>query len=279
MNKNDIIDSYQKHAALAQFHRWYLVYEKPEYGINNALDILADDITVKSGLGEAHGHEEYASRVKQISPTWKNSHHICSVKFEDNTHLKAEIRYLNQGMLPDGKVRSADLTYHIELKAGLGILPKLSCVEIVQNSETCVDQFEDMYVQNRVLSLVHYWLALAENPARDSQPAKEILAEGFRLNFSSGAITTFDKFDRWLTGPAAQLSHAAHVASDIQIQPMGSGNYAFSAVMDWEGIRPDGLEMIAKTQHNWTIIDEPSDRFARIQSIDVEILNPFTMKN
>jgi len=45
--------------------------------------------------------------------------------------------------------------------------------------------------------------------------------------------------------------------------------------LDWHGIRNDGVIMKAKTQHTWTVADEPSERFAKVESINVSILEPF----
>jgi hypothetical protein len=41
-----------QHAALAQMHRLYQIYESPDPRIENALDILTPDIKLKSGHRE-----------------------------------------------------------------------------------------------------------------------------------------------------------------------------------------------------------------------------------
>lgn len=70
MSTEEITAGYKKHAALTQLHRWYLLYEEPRYGIENQLDILAEDVRVASGLGEAKGHAQYAERVQQLPTEW-----------------------------------------------------------------------------------------------------------------------------------------------------------------------------------------------------------------
>ena len=74
MTTQEIKDGFREHAALTQFHRWYLLYEEPKYGIDNQLDILGSDVAIKSGLGEAKGHQQYVDRVKQIPTSWENAH-------------------------------------------------------------------------------------------------------------------------------------------------------------------------------------------------------------
>jgi hypothetical protein len=66
LNESDIGSSYRKHAALAQFHRWYQYYELPTSSLANQLDILDANIQLKSGVGEGAGHEAYKARVAAI---------------------------------------------------------------------------------------------------------------------------------------------------------------------------------------------------------------------
>jgi hypothetical protein len=282
MLKKDIVESYKKHAALAQFHRWYLLYENADYGLANTLDILTPEIIVKSGLGEAHGHEEYAARVGKLPGTWKNAHELKNIDVvlavDDSVQLTADITYCNQGMLAGGKIRVAELTYRCLLRPTEDLLPKFDRIEITQNKEGEAEAFVSMYARNRVMSLAHYWFALIEGPARDPEPVKEILADGFSLNFSRGPITDFDGFEKWLTGPAAQFSSTAHVLSKISVQSPQNNEFLLTFETDWGGILPDDTEMTVKTRHAWTVVDNPSHRFARIKSVNVEVLEPLRPK-
>ena len=279
MTEDDIRDGYKEHAALAQFYRWYQFYERPEGGIGNALDILTEDVTVISGLGTANGHDEYEARVLQLPETWLNAHHVEMAEIahgEDGAMtLSAKVTYQNKGLLPDGAVREADLTYTVALIPGEDVLPKLSNVQIEQNSESTVEAFEDAYAENRMLSLVHYWLALIEDPTRNPEPVREILADDFSLNFSSGAITDFDGFKAWLAGPGSQVAASTHMIGDFSVAAVDKGTYEVSMTFDWAGITPDGTELVAKTKHDWTVENDVTERFARIKSVDVEVLEPF----
>ena len=279
MTQDEIRQGYKEHAALTQFYRWYQVYERPEGGIENAINILTEDVSLTSGLGTGNGHAEYRARVAQLPDAWGNAHHVKST---DITHwddgsmtLTANIVYQNTGMLPDGEVRQADLKYTVELVSGDAVLPLFSHVVIEQDSESTVETFEDAYAENRMRSLVHYWLALIEDPARNPEPVREILADGFSLNFSSGAITDFDGFKDWLAGPGSQIAASTHVISDFSVTEKDGGTYQVSMSFGWEGITPDGTELVAKTQHIWIVENDVTDRFARIKTVDVEVLEPF----
>lgn len=278
----EIKQGYKQHAALAQLHRWYLLYEEPEYGIENALDILTDDIRVKSGLGEAKGHEQYSERVKQLPTTWKNAHDVQTpsiiINDDGSIQLTTDITYLNKGLLEDGSVRSAELTYTMSLSPSDSVLPKFTDIEISQNSDGIADTFVPRYAQNRLWSLVHYWLAIIEDPARNADPVEEILTTNFSLNFSSGAITDIEGFREWLAGPGSQVTASTHRVSNFTYELLGENRYGVKMDFDWNGILPDSTEMTAKTRHSWTVVDNRTERFARIQSIDVEVLEPFTPK-
>ena len=52
-----------------------------------------------------------------------------------------------------------------------------------------------------------------------------------------------------------------------------------SAEFEWHGILADNNEMSARSRHNWLIVDNPKERFARIKIIDVEMLKPFAANN
>ncbi|WP_179380918.1 hypothetical protein [Jannaschia marina] len=283
MTQDEIRRGFEEHAALAQYHRWYQFYERPEGGVGNSLDILTEDVTVTSGLGTANGHAEYQARVTQLPASWKNAHHVRSTEIthndDDTMRLTAEITYQNQGLLEDGAVRAADLTYTVDLVPGEGVLPLLSEVKIDQNSESTVEGFDDAYTENRMKSLVHYYLALIEDPSRDPEPMRELFAEGISLNFSSGAITDFEGFAAWLAGPGSQVEASTHEIENFSVEETGENTYAVSMEFDWFGIAPDGTELLARTKHDWTVENDVTERFARIKTVDVEVLEPFRPKD
>ena len=282
MTEEEIRNGYKVNAALAQFHRWYQYYERPEGGINNALDILTENVKVVSGLGEANGQEEYKSRVTQLPNKWKNAHFPKDTKVTFNNdgtfNLSANITYLNEGLNPEGKIREADLNYTMTLEPQSDVLPKFRSIEITQKSEGFADTFVDAYAINRMRSLVHYWLALIEDPSRNPEPVEEILADDFSLNFSSGSITDFNGFKEWLAGPGSQVTASTHVISNFKAEETADGEFSIQMDFDWEGILPNGTELIAKTRHNWIATNDVTERFARIKSVDVEVLEPFRPK-
>lgn len=279
MTEQDIKNGFKEHAAKAQFYRWYQYYERSEGGIENAIDILSPDVRVKSTLGEAKGTDAYRERVAQLPTTWKNAHFVNNVETtieEDGTvSLNAEITYLNEGANEDGSLRAADLNYTTKLTTSDTLLPKFSSIEIDLDKMSDQTEYKDAYATNRALSVVHYWLAIIEDPARDPEPAKEILADGFALNFSSGAITDFEGLKAWLTGPAASVSASSHSLKNFSANADNDQEITLTVGFDWQGILPDGTRLEAETLHNWTLTNDITERFARIKRVDVEIIKPF----
>ena len=282
MQTDEIKQGYIKHAALAQLYRWYLFYEHPDYGIDNALNILSSDIKVSSSLGDASGHEEYVKAVSQLPASWKNSHNVhmpsVVINSEGVINLTTDITYLNHGSLENDAIRTAELSYVMTLESDDTILPKFTQITIAQKSEGTTEAFVPSYRHNRVSSLIHYWMALIEDPSRNAEPVKEILSDEFSLNFSSGSITSFDQFREWLAGPGSQVVASTHEVSNLVTEEIAEGVFSATMDLDWNGILPNASEMTAKTRHSWVIEDDPTQRFARIRTMDVEILEPFAPK-
>jgi hypothetical protein len=274
----DVRQGYVKHAAMAQLHRWYQIYENPETTIANQLDFLARDIKLKSGLGEGVGHEAYVQRIGQLPKSWKNAHFVRSslikIGADGVISLDASLTYLNQGMKPDGSVRAAELAYTTTLQPTDAVLPEFSQIEITQLSEGTAPEFRPAYPENRVLSLMHYWLALIEDPKRRLEPFRDVLANGFELQFSSGPITDFKAFEQWFRGPASAMVASTHEIGNFSCESIDQNTYRAQADFAWQGILPNDQRMVGKTRHRWTVVDDPKERFARIQTLAVDVLEP-----
>jgi hypothetical protein len=138
-----------------------------------------------------------------------------------------------------------------------------------------VEDIKNSHMRTRLLTLVHRWLELVENPERTPEPFQEIIAEDILFNFSSGAIENFEDLSAWINGPASSVAYSKHELSEFRFEKISEAEYTLWVTMDWNGLLPNGKHMTAKTLHNWTVVDNPSDRFARIKTIKVEVLEPF----
>lgn len=278
----EIENSYHEKAAITQLMRWYQYYENADIGIENQLDILDAGFSVTSPSGTATGHAEYKAAVSQFPDTWKNAHDLQTVAVTVNDDgtlgLTAEIIYSNLGMTESLVAQrmgyEATLSYNAR-----DTLPKFTNMTITPVGPAEVDAFEETYVQNRLMTLVTYWIYLVENPARDAEPFKEILAPELDIMFSAEgqAIIDYDGIAAWVAGPVSSLPATRHVIGPVTYSELEPGRYEVSVGFDWQGIRPDGKRMTAKTEHNWIVTDDPTERFARVEKIRVETIEPFAV--
>lgn len=282
---DDVIrDSYHEKAAVTQLMRWFQYYENNAVGLDNQRDILMEGFSVVSPSGKAEGRDQYEVAVQQFPTDWQNAHDVRDVAVrlnEDGTlGLTAGIIYSNIGIAEDGAVSAQRIGYEAVLEyTGDEQLPRFSSMVITPIAPEPVTDFNDTYVQNRLASLVNYWIALVEHPGRDPEPFREILAPELDIKFSAegDTYTSYDDIATWVTGPVSSLPATRHVISPVSYSVLGDGRYELSVGFDWLGMRPDGKRMSAKTQHTWVVTDDPIERFARVERIRVEMIEPFAI--
>jgi hypothetical protein len=273
---------YQRHAALAQYYRWFQLAENRDSTVENALDILDANVALKSSQGEDIGHSAFRARAAKIPKSWHHAHYVndAAIKFNaDGTMaLIAHVTYLNQGILPNGATRSANLTYKTALRPTDTVLPKFTRIEIVQNGVTSAPSLVSQYGANRARSLVYYYLALIDNPKRNAEPFREILADNFALKFSVGKLDTFEKFKSWYDRSTAPVKVSSHTLNSMTYDEVAADTFKVVADFDWQGILADGRVMVGRTLNTWIFTNNPKERFARIKSADVKMLVPFQPK-
>lgn len=267
-------ESYRKHAVRAQLHRWWQHYENPEAGLQNQLDVLDENIVVQSIAGDAHGHDEFAEAVLQLPSDWQNGHLLtnCTVDLDDDDgiSLSVDLDYYNVGMLPDDGVSKSTVSYIAEMQPTDQILPKFTKISITQNDQKAVTEFRDAFVENRMRSLVHYFTALVENPARDPEPFREVLTSQFSFHYTDDPINTVEKLTAWVTGPLSSVIASEHVINEVKIEPLGASRYALTVKMKSQAMFPDKSGIISKNNQTWTVHDTLSDRFPRIEKITID---------
>ncbi len=270
----------QSHLAKAQYYRWYQLYERPmnEARIANQMDLFMDTIVIESAAGTMKGKENYPERLT-VYKGWKNAHHVQNVAVTTHengkTQIIADIKY--QNIKPDGKKASYTIDYVMEVENNLKALPKLSKVSIKTKGET-QDSFKDAYPNNRVNSLMYYWIANMEQLDGNVKPFEELLTKEFELNFStSSQIKTLSELEIWLNETPKQLIQSSHYPENLIIKVIDENTFEVSVAFDWYAIAKNGQKMKAKTQHKWIVIDNPNERFARIKKADVSQIEPLSM--
>ncbi|WP_109829304.1 alpha/beta fold hydrolase [Reichenbachiella versicolor] len=280
-NSSDMTKTREQHLAKVQLYRWYQLYERQMNTdrINNQLEILTEDVSIKSVSGEMKGKSNYPERLSAYDG-WKNAHHVKDVSVvstEEEVKLEADIHY--QNIRPDGVSSSYTIHYHTSLEKSENELPQFSSLEMEITSETD-EEFKDAYPENRAKSLMHYWLANMESLDGKVAPFEELLAEGFTLNFStSDPINTVEGLEKWLNGSPLQLKESSHSPKNFSIKTIVENEYEMSVEFEWEGVTKEDTRLKAVTKHTWYIVDNPNDRFAKILKVDVsQIQTPHEVK-
>lgn len=155
---------------------------------------------------------------------------------------------------------------HAEMTALDGTLPHLVDVDGAPAPATALSSD----ARNRLLSLIHYFTSLVENPARDPAPFHEVLTDNFALHYIDPPVSTHAMLDDWVTGRLASVVASNHRIHDVSFETTGDGVYLVTVAMESEALFPDGSGVISKNRQSWRVIDDPSERFARIAEIRIE---------
>ena len=271
---NMIKSTKNTHAALTQYYRWYQLYEGElsDVRIDNQMDILSDDVLIKSAAGEMKGSANYPARLA-VYKGWKNAHHVQDVnvtEMEDGKlNLEADIIY--QNIKPTGEESIYSLHYSTFLEKSEGeLLPLFTELNLAPTGKLEPKPFEAAYVNNRVMSLLHYWLLNMEQLDGKVAPFEELLAPGFALDFSTaGMIKSTEKLSTWLQTVPTQLKLSSHFPQNFTVKIVGENQYEMEVDLVWRGVTKDGKAVKATTHHVWLVVDDPNERFARIKAAKI----------
>lgn len=274
MLQKEKIASQWVHLVLAQYHRWYQVYERPftPQRVANQLNLLTDDIIVEGKSGVSHGKQEYVERLK-LFEGWKNAHHVQSTSVQlhgdDNFSLHAEILY--QNIRPNQERMSYKIHYEVLLTKTPSSLPLFKYVKIVPLETIENPLFEDAYISNRAISFMHYWCYCMEACHGNSAVFKELLSSKFQLQLSTypTPIENWTQFDNWVQTVQNQVQESSHYPKNFKVKENSDGTISVTVTFDWKGTMLSGKSLTAETQHEWILENNPDERFCRMKSMKV----------
>jgi len=297
-----IRQGYRAHAALAQFYRWFLYFDSASMAPEDHLDILTPKARFLTGRGAGEGRLDYGAQAKNVPAQWQNAHFIRSVvlSFLENDRVKidADVVFVNHGAVGSNLVHSARLEVKAnmdgpdglitgleegasdeqQLAHAVSILPKMSLLEINRRQSGITPKWRGSYEENRLKSLLHYWLYAVENPNREAHTFHPILSEAFRLNFPSGSVTSNAELGKWLAGPASAATSIHYEILDLSYEILGPGQYELDVELDWYGIMDGGEELTGRVNQVMLVEDNFKDPFARIKSIREQEITPGTLR-
>lgn len=266
------------HAALAQLHRWWQIYESPNPEVH--FDIFAEDFVIDSATGQFKGLEAYKKRLQDFKG-WKNAHHLKKATITKSTpeeiELSAQLSY--QNIRPNGEKIAYDLQYDAVLVKRPGDLPVFKLIKLRPIGNSLDTTFVDAYAENRLKSFTHYWLYLMETSQGDAAPFKELLVEPYALDLGqANPVATWQGFETWAKSVPTWLAKSSHKIINESTAPapsIESGLIKAYWEFDWQGLSIKNQPMIAETHHRWVLNANQGLRFASMKEMKVEVIVPF----
>ncbi|MDI9320577.1 MAG: hypothetical protein QM530_08910 [Phycisphaerales bacterium] len=265
------------HSVLAQYHRWYQVYEVPftNNTIANQKGILSDEVEITSQNGTTKGKEGLEDRLS-VFTNWQNAHHVqkTEVKLLGNGDIALEADILYQNIRPDNSKYSYTIHYSAILEERENDLPIFKMLNLQPTGIIEDFKFEEAYTENRAKSFMHYWLYLMECPNVDR--FKELLDKKFILHLSTGeTISDFENFKSWIQSTQSKLKTSTHQYKNLEIRNNTDNTIKVNVDFEWKGITVEHKKMIAETHHEWIISNDTENRFAKMKQMNVTALKPF----
>jgi hypothetical protein len=272
--KKRLEESFVKHAALAQLYRWCGHHELGGSDHADPSDLLSEDAVVKLADGTVCRARDYWAAALEFPSACRNAHvlksHHLDVMSDGRITLTATLDRYHVSSLSSAGVRNTPTRCKAVMTPLAGTLPRFAKIEISKEATQETKRFEYSPARNRLLSLVHYFTSLVENPARDSVPFREVLTDDFALHYVEPPVSTHAMLDAWVTGRLASVIASNHVIHDVAFEPVGQDDYAVTIVMESEALFPDGSGIISKNSQNWLVTDNAAERFARIKHVRID---------
>ncbi len=271
VSKSAIRASYLEQAKLTQAHAWLALgmsnaqtYARREYVQSGGFEITL------SGVGELA-----ASLPSQA----KRSDLIRSAVLADAWRLDDHDALRVSGVVADpdsdNSFFSADIGFRFDAEPAR--LPPLAKIEMTLTGEAEAPGRSADLIKSRLLSTNHRWHTLVEDPNRTPEPFQELLGERFKMEFGYGSVNSYKELRQWVYGSASSVNASRHDMVSVSWRVLNGGEYEAMFVLDWLGLNKDDKTMAAKTEHTWTLSDDPSEPYPRIQHMAVRFLEPFSV--
>ncbi|MGP3690631.1 hypothetical protein ACTVZO_39075 [Streptomyces sp. IBSNAI002] len=274
--------SRRRHAATAQFHRWFQLYERPRDAerVERQLRLFADgfEITTADG-GRITTRDAYREGITAYGPEERHAHHVRHLTITEidrhRLRLDAEVRY--ERLDASGRATGATIAYEGELIGSVDFEPLFTTLKMTVVDRLAEAAFTDAYPANRALSVIHRFLSLVEAPDLGGNAYDEFLGKDAELDLVLGTatITSREELARWLAesshrvaaGTSRHTVEAFHVAADHD------GLYTVGIDLDWNGATAAGEPVAARLRYDWTLHDT-GERFCRLVRSRNEPLSP-----
>lgn len=271
VSRDVIRTSYLEQAKLTQAHAWlalgmhHTLREAREETLQSQkfeIEITGADQFTRSGLSETERAD--LLRSARLEDVWNlDAGEVLRVKGVV-VASNSEVLYYN-----------VIVSFHFDAEPAL--LPPISRIDIAVVDQAEKPESPADLVKSRLLSTNHRWHTLVEDPNRTPEPFKELLGERFKMEFGHGSVNSYAELEKWVYGSASSINASRHDMESVAWRALDGNEYEAVFVLDWLGLNKDDKTMVAKTKHTWTLSDDPSDSYPRIQHMDVNFLEPFSV--
>lgn len=259
-------ESFRKHAALAQFHRLLQFGEHPDAKLDCLIDLLSADVELRNGGASIRGHDEVRAAAASANAT-PLAHFVKSWDARVDGGTTYVVAQVDQD---DGSVRRSGSRYHAAFVTSDTILPKLSRLDVEPGEVVAELKIENAFAVNRARSLIHYFMALVENPQRDPEPFFELLAPVFSLHYTAEPLVDHAAVRRWVGGALSSVIASEHVLHSIVVAGGDAGCTNADVTMKSQAMFPDKSGAISRNKQVWSMVDDVAGRFARIERILID---------
>jgi len=119
-------------------------------------------------------------------------------------------------------------------------------------------------------------LYLIDRNTGDAAPFDELLADRFELDWAPTVIRTRTEFSAWYRALSRRVLKSSHSLAGLECEAIGADRHEVRLELHWSGatrLQPEE-ELEAKTLHVWTVTDDHSEHFARIERATIRLLAP-----
>ena len=285
IDKNLMLEIIKK-SVLAQYHRWYQVYEVPftNSRIANQKDILDEDVEITSQSGTSKGKANLEERLKPFTG-WLNAHHVQSTKVEykDDNHLSLEAEIVYQNIRPDDSKYSYKIKYSTILIMRENVLPIFTHINLTPIENIYEFVYQPAYPENRCRSYLNYWNYLHELYQCNLQAQniligkfKELISTSFSISSTKfDPITTFDGFIKLTDSfKKEKFKYCDHILKNLNFVDNKDDTFSVTFQTDWRGITEGDKKMFGESSSELVLENNMDERFARLKSLQMSIIKP-----
>lgn len=270
-------NSYLEQARLSQAHRWLAACcgELPKSALDGLFhSSVTQNLPYSSLRHPAPGKVVHLPKFKRLE--------VLSVDGDADNRAEFDLAGVQITAANESEVRQPQVAVALGFTAKPTLEPRVSKLslepgggEVEESGSTGPQEASVQHLASRILSLKHRWHALVESPDKFPERFREITADHFVMDWGSGSVCGYAELAPWVHRSGKLFAAARHEMTAFDWRSASVGQYQAQFRFDWFGLDRDGQPMVARSEHEWQIIDNPAERYPRIAAMSVNLTEPF----